>query len=138
MCYNGYVIGIKLFRTGRIKDGGCSYKNTGSRVACERRRISGCRLSPPRGTVLLKIRYATDATTVRRDRKQIFKEEVCYACPGRCRWHPILLVCARNRGPWARLKAHQKDGQISLAVETYNLQRTRRIKPEPEISGSGF
>ena len=28
----------------------------------------------------------------------------------------ILLVCARNRDLWAKLKARQKDGQISLAV----------------------
>ena len=34
----------------------------------------------------------------------------------------ILLVCARNRDLWARLKARQKDGQISLAVETCSFQ----------------
>ena len=34
----------------------------------------------------------------------------------------ILLDCARNRDLWARLKAHQKNGQISLAVETCSFQ----------------
>ena len=34
----------------------------------------------------------------------------------------ILLVCARNRDLWAKLKARQKDGQISLAVETCSFQ----------------
>ena len=34
----------------------------------------------------------------------------------------ILQVCARNRDLWAKLKAHQKDGQISLAVETCSFQ----------------
>ena len=34
----------------------------------------------------------------------------------------ILLVYARNRDLWARLKARQKGGQISLAVETCSFQ----------------
>ena len=34
----------------------------------------------------------------------------------------ILLDCARNRDLWARLKARQKNGQISLAVETCSFQ----------------
>ena len=34
----------------------------------------------------------------------------------------IRLVCARNRDLWVRLKARQKDGQISLAVETCSFQ----------------
>ena len=58
----------------------------------------------------------------------------------------ILLDCARNRELCARLKARQKNDQISLAVETcsfqvhfnHNLRRTRRIKPEPGFPGSGF
>ena len=29
-----------------------------------------------------------------------------------------ILVCARNRDLWARLKARQKDGQISLFIST--------------------
>ena len=51
----------------------------------------------------------------------------------------ILLDCARNRDLWARLKARQKNGQISLGVHfNHNLRRTRRIKPEPGFPGSGF
>ena len=34
----------------------------------------------------------------------------------------ILLVWARNRDLWAKLKARQKDDQISLAVETCSFQ----------------
>ena len=34
----------------------------------------------------------------------------------------ILLDCAKNRDLWARLKARQKNGQISLAVETCSFQ----------------
>ena len=34
----------------------------------------------------------------------------------------ILLDCAKNRDLWARLKARQKNGQISSAVETRSFQ----------------
>ena len=50
----------------------------------------------------------------------------------------ILLVCARNRDLWPKLKARQKDGQISLAVETCSFQPQSPIKPEPGFPGSGF